>query len=98
MINDNIKKALTELSENDTAMYVYCKNALSSALKQYDGKVSRAVMQREFKIGFNQACRIMDTLQKLDLVENDHPVLNKPLCALISLEEFCELFPDAAQK
>ncbi len=96
MINDKIKEALAELFANDSAMYSYCKDALNFSLKVYGGRISRAAIQRELKTGFNQACRIMDALQKLELVEEDTPDQRRPLRALITMDEFCELFPDAA--
>lgn len=94
MINDKTKAELTELSANNNAMYLYCKNILCISLKEYGGRVSRAAIQRELETGFNQACRIMATLQKLELVEEDTPTQNRPLRDLISSDELRELFPD----
>ena len=73
-----------------------CKKALRFWLERNKGRASIASIQRNLGIGFNRAGRIVDTLQKMKLIEE--PAANesssKPTMVLVTLEQLDEIFPD----
>ena len=73
-----------------------CKRALRLCLEENDGRASIAFLQRNLRIGFNRAGRIMDSLQQMGLVEQPSPAepTYKPLHVLITRNDLDTLFPD----
>lgn len=73
-----------------------CKKALRFWLERNKGRASIASIQRNLGIGFNRAGRIVDTLQKMKLIEE--PAANesnsKPTMVLVTLDDLDEIFPD----
>lgn len=73
-----------------------CKAALRFWLEKQGGRASIASIQRNLKIGFNRAGRIMDSLQALHYVEEvpSNEPSSRPVRVLVTLEELDTLFPD----
>ena len=73
-----------------------CKAALRFCLVKQGGRASIASIQRNLKIGYNRAGRIMDSLQALHYVEEipSNETSPRPLRVLVTLEELDKLFPD----
>lgn len=53
-------------------------------------KVSLGMLQREFRIGFNRACKLMEELENLGVVSSENGT--KPREILIGVEEYKKLF------
>ena len=67
----------------------YCHFADCGRLIIDKGKGSIGMLQRNFKIGFNRAARIMDQLEEMGVVGPEEGT--KPRRVLVTIDEFEEL-------
>ena len=91
---DNLDK--NKSTEVEATLDPLCKAALRFWLEKQGGRASIASIQRNLKIGFNRAGRILDSLQALHYVEEipfNEPSSHHPR-VLVTLEELDTLFPD----